>query len=288
MTPSEIYAINLQNKEPKYYARIPHILDHLTYDEIDPQTGKSEVKRLSVYAIQLYRILKSIAGDYGACWQNRDKLADLANMSAGAVSNAKKELQNRFHQLDLNPLIEITKKKRKFESGISEYDCITIIDIWSWNNAFNSIKGFLNKEAPSPGDTDGVAPSPGDDPPLGAPSPGDTNNNIVKKNPLFKEQQQAVCSVVGCSLDNESPVPSEASKDLEVRTKAFNWFMKIGCDERSALNFVDTFTADDIKNASIYVEKQLAKKREKNENIPNIIGYLRRTLENKWWLPQKR
>ena len=250
MTPADLYAINFQNPEPRYYSRIPHILDHLTYEETDPKTGEKSVKRLSVYAKELYRIIKSIAGEQGAgaCWMNRTKLAELCNMSSASITNAKKELQQAFHQLDGNPLIKIEERKRQ---GVSEsntnyktiYHCITILDIWRWNAAFMATKDLKKNIPLSPHDSAPPPMSPHDSAPQGPMSPHDTNKN--NKNHLFKEQQPAasadpVCSPVVFS-DADVPVPSDDEK-----SKAFNWFTKIGCDVKSATFFVESFSAGQV------------------------------------------
>lgn len=108
---AECYTFHLQDEEPSFYSRIPHILSYLTYDYEDPKTKEKSVRHLSVYARELYRVIKSIAADKGACWTMRDNLAELANMSAGAISNAKWELQQKMHQLDESPLIMIEEAK---------------------------------------------------------------------------------------------------------------------------------------------------------------------------------
>ncbi len=283
MTPAELYAFHFQSTEPKFYSRIPHIIDHLTYDEVDKDSGQVIIKRLSVHAIQFYRIIKSITGDEGICWQNRDKLAELANMSAGSVTNAKAELQKHFHQLDGNPLIKIDDGKKTTHTNGTIYHKVMILDIWKWNNAFMATLNVHKKKAPSPNDGANQAPSPNDGAPLGAPSPGDTNNIKQNKNPLSKEQQPVASATAVCPLDKKE----EDVSVLEQKTQAFNWFIKIGCDVRSATHFVENFSIDDIKNASLYVKQMIEKKKTKNEIVPNVVGYLRKTLENKWWLPRK-
>lgn len=294
MTPADVYALHFQNSEPKYYSRIPHILDHLTYDETDPETGNVIIKRLSIYAIQLYRVIKTIAGDEGACWQHRDKIAERANMSAGSVTKAKEELQKSFHQLDGSPLIKVEEVKKTSQTNGTVYHKLFILDIWKWNNAFMATLSFHKKEALSPNDTAKPALSPNDTAPQGALSPGDTTKNKQNKNPLSKEQQPAdesasvrSCCPLDMSISSVSvdPPPSEIPED---KLQAFNWFTKIGCDIQSALYFIKTFTEEDIRSASQYVEQQLLRKKQKNETIPNIIGYLRRTLENRWWIPRPK
>ena len=111
--------------------------------------------------------------------------------------------------------------------------------------------------------------------------------NTEEQPNIEKQQKQTMpaCPAAVCSLDNSlSSVPSEENEAERVKRQAFNWFMKIGCDELSAMFFVNTYSPEDIKNASGYVQQQIEKKKIKNERIPNIIGYLRRTLEGRWWI----
>ncbi len=241
---------------------------------------------------ELYRVLTRIAGDNGACWMNRGNLAELCNMSDGSITNAKKELLQNFNELDGKKLIILEEcKKAKIEQGIKKnttiYHKVMIADIWRYNRAYMATRKYMNEdEAPSSHDSASQAPSSHDSVQQGALSPHDTKNNTVKENQLLKEQQPVDLSTPVCSLDLEEVVLSipNLSEEMDLKTKAFNWFMKIGCDERNALHFTNNFSCEDITNASIYVEKQIAKKKQKNEYIPNIIGYLRKTLENKYWV----
>jgi hypothetical protein len=297
MNPAEIYAINFQNSEPRYYSRIPHILSYLTYDDVNEETGEVTVKNLSLQARELYRVIKSVAGEDGACWQTRDHLAELCNMSTGSITKAKEELQKPFHQLDGNPLIKIEERKKKSETNGTCYHIITIIDIWKWNGAFMATKKYLNPkidkklietEAPSPHDRAEPAPSPHDGAPQGARSPHDGNKNTINKNPLFKEQQPASSDASVCSLNSlSSCLPSESSEIESGKTRAINWFKKQGFDLRAAIYFTENFSLEDIAKASKYVEIQINKKKNSNKFMENIYGYFRKTIENKWWQPKK-
>lgn len=288
MTPSELYAYNFQNPEPKYYSRIPHIIDHLTYDSINEKTGEKEIKRLSVYAKELYRVIKSIANEDSTCWMHRDKLADLCNFSTGMISKAKEELSQNFHQLDGNKLIHIQEQNKTTNTNGTIYHRVMILDIWKWNNAFMAtLKYQRQKEAVSPHDSAKPAVSPHDSALQGALSPHDTNNNPTNKNPLSKEQQpanlaQPVCSAV--SLNADVSVPSEEQNSNDVKAKAMNYFLKIGCDVLTATSFVERFSPEDIAHGSKYVQNQIEAKRKKGETIQNIVGYLRKTLEGRYWI----
>lgn len=124
------------------------------------------------------------------------------------------------------------------------------------------------------------------------------NTNIEQQQQTEQEGQSVVCSssvVSSFCSDLSSPSDPIDSIDsdpidpiLESKAKAFNWFVKLGCDVISATSFVEKFSLEDIKEASIYVGKQIKKKKEKGEKIANIVAYLRKTLEGKWWIPQQK
>lgn len=284
---AELYAISFQNPEPKYYSQIPHILSYLTYDFIDPVTGEKTIKKLTLKARELYRVLKMTVGenDFGKCWRNTGNLAELCGMSTGSISNAKDELTQKFHQLDGKSLITITEKPKKTtnKDGIklngTEYHEITIIDIWRHNNAFMVTLKYQNNEARSANESADVARSANESALEGARSPDERNKNPPNKNSLSLEQQSMAdaVSVVDCLLNKEDSVL------IDKKAQACNWFLKIGCDLKTATYFVETYSSDDIYQASMYTEQQLKKKKAKNETIPNIIGYLRNTLKNRYW-----
>lgn len=85
-------------------------------------------------------------------------------MSMGAISNAKKELENTYP-----PLVRIVSQKK--ENGI--YHEITIIDIWKQNHNLGTGQVVHLVKTPR-------KPSPGETPP----SPGETKKSTVNKNPL--------------------------------------------------------------------------------------------------------
>ena len=283
MTPSELYAIQFQNPEPAYYTMMPHILDYLTYDDIDESTGQKTIKRLSIYAKELYRALKKVAGEKGACWQNRDNLAEICNMSAGSVTNAKKELSQAFHQLDGNALIKIEKKKKSTENNSTTYDLITIVDIWRWNRAYMSTIEFhkpnpSNLEALSPNDSAGGAPSSHDTAPQRALSPHDINNNPNNKNPLLKEQQPVLLAdVCGVFLKKNGLFEDETKR------KAYQWLIDLGCHGTTASNIVSQYEPDEIAKASAYTLEMKKKKLQKNEKFDNPLGYFHACLKQKWY-----
>ena len=282
---AEQYLIALDSKEPNNYTMVPNIIDHLTYDEIDEKTGQTIIKRLSVFAIHLYRILRHLAGQDNLTWKSTQNIAEIANMSSGQVSKCKKELMNKFHELDGNPLIQVEEKEKSTFADNKKingtiYHRISIINIWGWNRAYFLNEKVRKDQARSPHERADQARSPHERAPQEARSPHErnkNNNNI----PLSKEQQPTKQPV--CSLNKEDSVPSDSSTLDEKKLSAFNWFLKIGCDVVSATFFIQRFSIQDISEASSYVAKQIEKKRRKNQKIDNIVGYLRKTLEGKYW-----
>ena len=289
MNQAELYAIFLQDPEPNFYSRIPHIIDHLTYDCVDEKTGKTKTKRLSVYAKELYRVLKSIANDTGACWKNRDNLAELCNMSAGQITTAKKELMQPFNELEGMALINVKKmQKTSTKEGLCKnktfYDLITITTIWKFNNAFNRVKNIPVKVgAPSYNDSADQAPSPPDGAPQGAPSPPDTNNNPCINNPLSKDKQPLAKAKSVGSLSKK--------KDVVLPDKAhqvYKYLVESGYKSTTALKMSMDYTSEEIKNASAYFNEQMKINKKKNIKIANECGYFTKILQNRYWEQPKK
>ncbi len=289
LSPSEIYAINFEADEPKYYTRIPNILSHLTYDSVNKKTGKVKVKRLSVYAKELYRVLRDTAGnsDTGKSWRNRDNLAKLCNMSAGMVTKCKLELSQKFHQLDLNPLIRVVKKPKTVKkdgkkTGGTSYDEITIVNIWPWNNAFMATMKFRKSdEAMSPNDSEVMAESPHDGEPPVALSPCDTNNNPNNKTHLYKEQQP---TPIG---DPVGSVPFDKKKKgcfSDEQRACYEWLVKEECHEKNATSIARNFNRQDIYDALQYLKSCIAKLKAKGETLrKDKWAYLQDILNNRYW-----
>ena len=95
-----------------FFTMIPHIVEALD---------------LTPYAFRLYAHLKRVTGENktGKCWKSTKTLAQACRMSAGSVSNAKKELENTYP-----PLIRIISKTK----DNTPYHEITIIDVWQMNS----------------------------------------------------------------------------------------------------------------------------------------------------------
>lgn len=95
-----------------YFAMLPKVVEYLG---------------LSPYAYRLYCHFKQITGERGKCTRSTLTLAEECLMSAGSVSNAKRELTSTTP-----PLIRITNIAQP--GGIGHR--ITITDIWGVNHAF--------------------------------------------------------------------------------------------------------------------------------------------------------
>lgn len=284
-SPSEIYAINFQNSEPKHYTRVPNIIDHLTYTV--EEEGIKVKKRLSVYAKELYRIIKMIGGDDGICWNTTESLAEKVGCSVGSINNAKKELLTPMDQLDGNALI-IEKKIKLNKSNSSNQPFSTmlctysVVDIWKWNNAFMStLKHQVKYGADSPHESDPPTDSPHESANLGTDSPHESNNIPLKKNPNVKEQQhtEACASAHVCSSKIEKAKMFLSSEQL----KAFDWMIQGKCNPNAALKIAKTYCTQEIQKASDYLMNQLSKNKSKGVQIPNIWGYFTAILKGKYW-----
>lgn len=160
--------------EPKYYARIPNMIDDLD---------------LSVYAYRLYGRIKRVAGDAGACWQSVETLSKGCSMSAGSIVNARRELTGRG-------LIRIEWIKN--ESGGRSYPKVSITNVWPDNIALydrkdTSILEKYSLKASSPDELQSTSPgelasSCGEV----ASSPHELKNNPLKNNTLRKTQESDV------------------------------------------------------------------------------------------------
>lgn len=104
------YRVEDQGDPRRYYTQVPNMVD---------DAG------LSPYAFRLYVHLKRVAGDDGNCWQSTGTLASACKMSAGMVTKAKIELQDKGF---------ITIKQVAHENPGRAYHIISIIDLWVENS----------------------------------------------------------------------------------------------------------------------------------------------------------
>jgi hypothetical protein len=276
---AELYAYHFQNPEPKYYTRVPNIIDHLTYIKKD-DNGNDIHMRLSIYAKELYRIIRMIASDHNVCWYNTKSLAEKVGCSVGSICNAKKELLMPMDQLGGNALVKETRKmKPNYLNGVlisrSESCTYQIVDIWPWNNAYMATIGKSKKESDSPHESDGGGDSPHESPLLGTDSPGEPIKN--NKNPLFKEQQPSAKADSVVFKNEEGLFPSEE------QNKAGIWLLDNGCEKSVALRFLKKYSYSDLSNAISYFLECMKKNRKKGKKTKQEWAYLQTILNNRYW-----
>jgi hypothetical protein len=97
------------------FAMIPNIIDHM---HLTPQ------------AYRLYGHLRRVIGEAGggACWQSTRTMADACDLGVASIFRAKREL------MTCDPPLIRVQVKQKNEGGY--YHEITLIDIWTENNAY--------------------------------------------------------------------------------------------------------------------------------------------------------
>ena len=287
MNPSELYMHHYQNSEPKFYTRVPNIIDHLTYDV--EEDGVKVSKRLSVYAKELYRVIRMIASDQGKDWHTTESLAEIVGCSVGSIINAKKELLMPMNQLEGNALIIEERSMGTRMVGDNRYKCTlckrAIVDIWKWNNAFMATMKYQNKFGiiPDSPHESGLPPdSCGESGPQGPDSYGEANNNKNNNIPMSNKQQPTASAVPVCLLNAKGSyvsVRSAPPSDDVAKHHNFNLLTKMGYDVLSAMGIVDSFSGQDLQRAFLYLEAQ-----KKKKSILNPLGYFRKILEGKWWM----
>ncbi len=284
LSTAELYAVEFQRGEPAYFTQVPNIIDHLTYTF--EKDGLKETKRLSVYAKELYRILRMVASDHGKCWHSTESLAEIVGCSTGKISQAKNELLMPMHQLDGTALIieKMGTTTRKLDSGDAiqvPFSHKTIVNIWGWNSAFMATRKFQNQYGR---DSCGESPKPRDScdesPPLDRDSCGERNNNQCLLDPI--------CNVQHPTADADPVVFKSEKKERERRLlpsdkkKAFNWMIAHKCSPVAALDFVNKYSSYEIELASSYIMEKM-----KKSKINNMWGYFRTVMEGRFWKNQK-
>jgi hypothetical protein len=161
-----------------YFTMIPHLVEELD---------------LTPYAFRLYAHLKRVTGENkeGKCWKSTKTLANACRMSAGAISNAKKELENTYP-----PLVRI--KSMKKENGI--YHEITIIDIWKTNHDLGIGTPVHLVKTPRQPSCDETPPSPSEPPR----SCGETKKSTVKKSTVKNNENNNFLPSKGRALSKET------------------------------------------------------------------------------------
>lgn len=146
--------IEFASDEPRHFDMMPSILDYLTYieEEVDEKTGERRFfrKRLKPVDKELYRVLRFRAGK-GACWRDTKDLAAHVNAAPDTISKSKKVLSMPFEQLEGQSLISVNEKRiptRKNGKNINKrpVHCITITNIWRYNNSFMDKVRDMEKE----------------------------------------------------------------------------------------------------------------------------------------------
>jgi hypothetical protein len=159
----------------KYFAAIPNVVFQLG---------------LNPYELALYAHFKQAAGDDGGvCWKSRATIAREAGMSAGMVTKARQTLEAIRQELGGRALI--TVKEEPSKTGGNPTCAIRITDIWALNMA--KFSPSYSDVAPSCGDVEAEAPSPGDErrhTVTLAPSPHDLKEKPLKKNPEEVDRQR--------------------------------------------------------------------------------------------------
>lgn len=278
---SEEYCIQLDNHYPTNFSMIPNFLGRLTYDHIDEKTGKKTVKRLSVYARVLYQELISTTGQKGGkCWKNTKTLADDCNFSTGMISKAKKELLQKFHQLEGKSLINLEEKSKSSKKNGSDYHLITVNSVWNYNNIYHLLKENeinLSTTADSQGELVDEARSCGEQAYSEARSCGETNKKTNNNISLSKEQQPTAEAEFVASFKKKDFVSSVEE------LPQFKFLVKQGFTDKSAKDLVKKYSNDEIKKAADYVVMQINKKKIKGEKIKDLQAYFVNTLKFKYY-----
>lgn len=297
LSAAEIYAIHFENPEPKFYERMPNIIDSLTYTDKD-KDGNEVKGRLSVYAKELYRIMKKFAAKSGMCWADTDLLAEEMNCSHGKVVQARKELIKSFHQLNGQPLIilrEYTGKRKK--RGCKPYK-VEIVDVWAFNNAYCACLANGVQKA----DLDSDCGKNVDNLPT-----YEQSDDPISQNVTNKDFNQSKCDQLDPLISHNMTVTKQTSSTIQTykkqnispcqmlllnqrfdecfssQSKTMTWLMDFGFKEKVAGNILtnhrDLF---EILCAADYLKQVI--EQEKTQIKSTVTGYFLAILENKWYL----
>lgn len=147
---------------------------------------------LSPYALALYMHFRRTAGDDGKCWKSTRTLASDTGISAGTISKARKELEER-------KLIGVQYPENNNKSII-----VTIIDIWPEN--FQHFASSTGRSKP-PGKT-----RSGDEQPVqetnATCSPGERKKELLEEG----TSQESNDSCSGESQESDSPAIASPKK----------------------------------------------------------------------------
>jgi hypothetical protein len=216
------------------------------------------------WIFKAYCVFKKTAGDNGSCFKSNRTLSEEIGCSIPTLIKLKKSLE-------AEGLIILTK--RNHENGGDMPDLIEIVDIWA-QNMYEMSKA---KGGGKPDLGGGLTRFRGG-------SKRRLPKEEQKEEDLNKEQQAAPV----CSLDAQtSVVPSDEQKQIDEKKETLEWFISIGCDRKSAAFFTKSYTTSEVRQASRYVMDQIQKNKKKNKKIHNIVAYMRRVLEEKWWMKKE-
>ncbi len=296
LSPSEMYAIELNNEEPGYYSLTPAILYHLTYietQEVEDGLHIQVRKTLSSDALKLYGYLRQLASIKNqAIFMKAETIAENLRMSRRHVNDLFIELQMPFEQLGGKSLIERQKafkttKTKKGEKRVVPYHKYKLNVIWAENNAYMSTLkyqpflplGIIEQSSMAPlrqrSDIDGtIAPTIPQDPwhrcanDPQAESQCPNNNPLLNNNPPVTDEEDAAA----CDCDPIREYEMQKTKCREV-------LISVGADKKFVDEMISKYTPKQINDAGYYVFQQL-----KRKHIENKMGYLRRAIEKslKW------
>lgn len=282
---SELFYAQLENSEPNFYTRVPNIIDHLTYTTI--VDGKKEVHRLSVYAKELYRVIRMIASDTGKCWNTGALLALKVGCSTGMITKAMKELLMPMDQLDGNALIvESRRFKEVVRDDGTKYAVTlctrTVVNIWNWNNAFMATLSYQTqygrRGSISCDEIDGGSISYDEMASLGSVSLSEANNNSLNNNPLLNKQP----------TEAEAPDPVCPSEEVvqlsEDEDPLFTKLVGLGFKNKVAKELIDKYPLEYFNKAFTHIKKVRKEYKVKGKVMTNPNGYFIKTLENKYWI----
>lgn len=258
LPPHPSFQIAEDGPDHKYRTEIPNIVFDLDLTPIE---------------FKVYCQIKKIAGDEGACWYSMKNLSDQCKCSERSVQYAIEKLQQIFPIG--KPLIQITHRKKK--DGSADTSVLHVINIWPENGKRRQFQKILGGANGAPGVVQTVHQGGAN----GAPKQEQENKNQKE------QQKQAHVPVVSVSSKLFDSVSVETSQESDAKAKAFCWFVNIGCDIITATQWVESYPIEDIQAASEYVAAMVKRNKAKNKSVPNVVGYLRKTLENKYWIPRR-
>lgn len=312
LSPSEQYAIQLNNHEPSYYAQVPGIIYHCTY--LVKCNGKTIRKKISSTAIALYGLIKQLGGQKEMSWASTETLAKYLGKSTGAISSAKSELTQPIEQLNGKPLIEIESRRKGHKTGNSPYHVLRNTHIWPENNAFMST--FKNQPKYPLGEIeDGQNES--DNKNLSNQEPEDkiatlsnservaltrsiietvipgtrsiieTNKNQYQNQNHSDKESESEASFADCSSDcsfksSVSDSDSDESKNSintnDIIQRIDRWktaLRKVGADENFIREIEKNYSLEKIEKTCFIIKELILKKKK----IDNICGYFRKILQ---------